>query len=69
MKEVILNVEGLCCEHCCLRVEEALNEIEGVEARVDKDKEQAIVKLADGIENQVLIDALDEEGFDVSSVE
>lgn len=69
MKEVILNIDGLCCDHCCHRVEGALNSIEGVKATVDKDKEQAVVQAEDSLDNQILIDALDEAGFDVNSIE
>ncbi len=70
MKEVILNIDGLCCDHCCHRVEEALNSIEGVsKVKVDKDKEQAVVQAEDSLDNQILIDTLDEAGFDVTSIE
>ncbi|MGC3978531.1 MAG: cation transporter [Paludibacteraceae bacterium] len=33
--EKILKIKGMSCSHCAMRVEKALNKIEGVVAKVD----------------------------------
>lgn len=42
--KVVLTIEGMACIRCSGRVENALNALPGVKAKVDLDKKIAIVK-------------------------
>jgi copper ion binding protein len=67
MKKVI-EIKGMSCGHCQARVEKALNEIDGVEAKVDLKKNRAVVTLAKEVNDQMLSDAVTEAGYEVVSV-
>lgn len=67
MKKIIV-INGMSCGHCQARVEKALNEIEGVEAKVELKKNRAIVTLANVIEDQILSQAVTEAGYEVVSI-
>lgn len=61
------SVKGMHCEKCVARVKDALEGIDGVKAaRVSLEKENAIVKMEDEIEDSVFIDAVNALGFEAS---
>jgi len=64
----ILDIKGMSCSHCQAAVEKALNGIDGVEAKVDLGKNQATVNLDKEIDDQVLIEAVEEAGYEVTSI-
>jgi len=68
MKKVI-TINGMSCEHCKARVEKALNAIDGVEAKVDLKKNNAIVSLTTEVSDEVLKNAVNEAGYEAVSVE
>ncbi len=68
MKKVI-TVEGMSCAHCQARVEKALNEIEGVEAKVDLKKKTVTVSMKNPVADEVLKNAIKEAGYEPGSVE
>lgn len=65
-KEMI--VEGMSCMHCSGRVEKALNEIDGVSAKVDLEKKTAYVDLTKDVSDEVLSKAVIDAGYDVVSI-
>jgi len=66
MKKVI-NIEGMSCNHCVAHVKEALEGITGVDVlEVNLDNKKAVVETE--VENNILIDAIEEEGYDVVSI-
>ena len=66
-KEII--IEGMTCNHCKMRVEKALSEVEGVtSAEVVLADKKAIVEVLDTVENSVLTEAVDEAGYDVVEI-
>lgn len=66
MKKVI-NIEGMSCNHCVAHVKEALEEINGVNVlEVSLDNKNAVVETE--VENNILIEAIEEEGYDVVSI-
>ncbi len=67
MKKII-KIEGMKCQHCQAKAEKALNAIEGVEAKVNLAKKQAVVNLDREVETGVFQEALSQEGFEVVSV-
>lgn len=69
MKKNIM-IEGMHCEHCRTRVERALNRLNGVSARVNLKKQQAIVTLSDdSIDDELLMRTIEEAGYRVMSIE
>ena len=65
-KEMI--VEGMSCMHCSGRVEKALNEIDGVSAKVVLEKKTAYVDLTKDVSDEVLSKAVTDAGYDVVSI-
>lgn len=66
-KEII--IEGMTCNHCKMRVEKALSELEGVSsAEVVLADKKAIVEVLDTVEDSVLTEAVDEAGYDVVEI-
>ena len=61
-------IEGMMCQHCKKSVEDALNAIDGVEAKVDLDKKCAAVTLSKDVADQILIDAVTAKDYKVISV-
>ena len=67
MKKVLI-VEGMMCMHCQAHVQKALAAVEGVvSAVVDLDKKEAAVELTTEVPDQILIDAVTEAGYTVTS--
>ena len=64
----IVHIEGMTCEHCVQSVKKALNEIEGVSARVDLQKKEAVVSYDREIANDVLKKTVEKAGFQVASI-
>lgn len=59
-----LQVEGMTCMHCKMRVEKALKAIKGVKAvDVDLSSKLVRVEMKSEIENQVLVNAVIEAGY------
>jgi len=69
MKKTIF-IEGMSCNHCKMRVENTLNELDGVtSAVVQLDNKLAEVEFSAEISNEVLTEAIDDIGFDVTKIE
>ncbi len=67
MKKII-NIEGMSCNHCVAHVKEALEGISGVNlVSVSLEEKNAIVETE--VNNDTLINAIEEEGYDVVSIE
>lgn len=67
MKKII-EIKGMSCEHCVARATKALNSIDGVEAKVNLKKNNAVVQLARKVEDQVFKDALKEVNLEAVSI-
>lgn len=69
MKKTIM-IEGMSCGHCVGRVEKALQGLDGVTSvQVDLAGKCAVVELSQDIANEVLVEVIDEAGYDVTSVQ
>jgi copper chaperone len=67
MKQTILNVEGMSCNHCVKAVTDALTALEGVSG-VDVDlagKKVTVDYEEDKVSLESMRDAIEEEGYDV----
>ena len=63
-----INIEGMSCNHCVAHVKEALAGISGVNiVSVSLEEKNAIVETE--VNNETLINAIEEEGYDVVSIE
>ena len=58
-----LDIEGMTCENCAVRVENALNALPGVWARVDLASKRAAVRSASPCDAQVLCLAVVRAGY------
>lgn len=66
--EKIIVVEGMTCNHCRKRVEDALNAIDGVQATVDLQEQKAFVKLDKAVSDTMLAGAITEAGYTVAGI-
>lgn len=67
MKKVV-KIEGMTCNHCKSRVEDTLNKIEGISAKVNLSKKEAVVSIKGDIDDKTLTDAITEAGYSVVSI-
>lgn len=67
MKKIV-EIEGMHCAHCQATAEKALNEIDGVNAKVDLKKKRAMITLENDIPDQLIKDILKEVNFEVVSI-
>lgn len=69
MKKV-MTIEGMSCNHCKMRVENALGALEGVEkVEVNLELKQAVLEMASDIENSVLTEVVDDAGYEVVEIQ
>ena len=66
--QITLHIEGMTCEHCVNRVAEALNNIDGVSAKVNLHKKNAAVSFDRPVEEETLCSAVEKAGYRVLSV-
>lgn len=62
-------IKGMTCPHCNVRVETALNSVDGVKARVNAGAKCALVDCNDNITNADLIRAVQNAGYTVEKIE
>ena len=65
----VIKIEGMRCENCNRRVKNALNQLDGVNAKVYGDRAEAVVKLGRDIEDIELERAVTGLGYRVISIE
>lgn len=66
----VMKIEGMSCEHCKRSVEKVLGKISGIDSVVvDLAAKTATIELAVNVEDQLLMDAVNEEGFQAVSLE
>jgi copper ion binding protein len=64
-----LTIEGMSCQHCVMRVKNALEELAGVKsAAVDLEKKTADVEMEQDVDESALSRAVQEAGYTVVSV-
>lgn len=61
-------IEGMTCEHCKNRVENALNRLEGVSAKVNLKKKTAVVSMEKEVEDMQLQKAVEQAGYKVIQI-
>lgn len=66
--EKILYVEGMHCENCKMRVEDAINQIDGAAAVVHLKEKKAVVSMSLEIEDEQLTKAVVNAGYRVVNI-
>ena len=66
--EKTLRVEGMSCENCAIRVENALNRLEGVACRVDLRKKTAAVTYSAPVEDALLKQTVEKLVYQVTGI-
>lgn len=67
--DVKIIIDGMSCSHCSGRVENALNNIDGVEAKVDLKKKTAFINLKNEVSDEILKKTVEDAGYTVVSIE
>ena len=62
---VVIVLIALKCQHCVANVTRAINAIEGVSSQVNLKKEEAHVVYDRDVDDQVIISAVKQAGYDV----
>ncbi len=66
--EKTMIIEGMMCNHCTGRVDKALNDIDGVTAKVSLDDKAAYCTLSKDIDEEVLVQAVTDAGYKVIDI-
>lgn len=64
----ILTVEGMTCENCRARVENAINHYNGVVCKVDLKKKTATVSFSQPIEDLLLKQTVEKLGYTITDI-
>lgn len=63
-----IGIEGMKCDNCRIRVQNKLNAVPDVNAKVNLKKAEAIVKLGSNVPDEKLIEAVEASGYKVSGI-
>ena len=61
----VMKIDGMSCEHCYTRVQNVLNSIDGISARVIGSRKQAVIRYGKEVSDDVLIKAVTGLGYEV----
>lgn len=64
----IATVEGMTCDHCKTRVENRLNALDGISAKVSLKKKTAVIRMEKEIRDDEIIEAVEKAGYTVSNI-
>ena len=67
--EKVLTVEGMHCENCQARVENAVNRLEGVVCRVNLKKKTATISYSAEVSDEALKNAIEKLGYKVTRIQ
>lgn len=68
VKQRIVIIEGMTCEHCKARVESRLNALDGVSARVNLKRKTAVVSMEKEVEDEEIKKAIENAGYEVIEI-
>ncbi|MBO5474083.1 MAG: heavy-metal-associated domain-containing protein [Lachnospiraceae bacterium] len=64
--EYVIHIEGMTCNNCRIRVENAVNKLDGVCAKVSLKKKQAVVSYDREVSKEEIIKAVRAAGYQVN---
>lgn len=68
VKQRIVIIEGMTCEHCQARVESRLNALDGVSAKVNLKRKTAVVSMEKEVEDEEIKKAIENAGYEVIEI-
>lgn len=64
-----INIDGMSCSHCVKHVTEALEELKGVTSvNVSLEDKNAVIEAENDIDDETLKAAVEDAGYDVTSI-
>ncbi len=63
-----IRIDGMVCDNCAARVANALNSLESVNAKVNRSRGEAVVKLGKSIEDEELKATVENLGYKVVEI-
>lgn len=69
MGQKTMTIEGMTCENCEIRVENVLNRMDGVAAKVSWKKKKAVVAYSVAVSDDALRSAVERLGYKVTNIE
>ena len=67
IKSKTFKIDGMHCENCANRVKRAINGIDGVSAKVNLRKKEALVRYEKDVDDSEIISAIEGQGYNVMS--
>ena len=67
--ELLVKIDGMHCVNCKNRIEKHLDELDGVVAKVNLEKKQAVVSLYEDVNQEIIRDVIEKLDFHVVSME
>ena len=64
----VLTIEGMHCENCEIRVENALNRLDGVLCKVNLKKKTATVTYSENVLDDLLKDTVERLGYQITAI-
>lgn len=61
----VFKIEGMSCDNCRKRIENELNSIDQVSAKVSLKNKEAVIKLGRDMEDEILIQCIEKLGYKV----
>lgn len=66
--EKIMTIEGMYCENCEIRLENALNRLDGVACKVSYKKKKAVVSYSTEVSDALLKETVEQKGYKVTQI-
>ena len=66
--EKVMTIEGMSCENCEIRVENALNRLDGVACKVSRKKKSALVSYSAEVSDEQLKATVEKLGYKVTGI-
>lgn len=66
--EKVMTIEGMHCENCEIRVENALNRLDGVACKVSFKKKTAVVSYSAEVSDALLKETVEQKGYKVTQI-
>ena len=63
-----MTIEGMTCDNCKKRVENTLNLLNQVNAKVNLEQKKAVITLGEEISDEILIETVENMGYQVTSI-
>ena len=63
-----IKIEGMVCDNCSARVQNALNSIDGINAKVIRSRGEAVLKLGKEIDDEAIIKVITDLGYNVTGI-